>query len=382
MDRRKTEIHQHQKSIDQLEASIQNQTSELGQKILARKKCELPELQELYNQGQQIGKEISKIQSKQKKIQQDQRSLQEIEEELKALTEEERIYLSNRRELVASIASNTYRVYSSGGLEDHEFENLFRRIDQLAREIEEKERQVQEIESQRQDKNILKKFTGTAKIGVLRKQILRQEKRQQEEFPIIGEKLLAGEMLNEIPDEQVQSLTTSLKQQEDSQSERDERRQELNTRRDSLEEELQSMIADSDPEKELRNLEQSLEQQQEKLSHLSLELGKAYLLQPGLEESVPEETKQVLDRIGELQAEKETHEKAVNNLQSQLEIEELQGEMKKKEEQIARLEKRIAEDKDYASQLKDELGSDNMRLQDLRRIVNEGDEQAPSEKDQ
>jgi predicted RNase H-like nuclease (RuvC/YqgF family) len=77
----------------------------------------------------------------------------------------------------------------------------------------------------------------------------------------------------------------------------------------------------------------------------------------------------VLNRIRELEQQKQQHQDKVNTLQSEVEIEELQDDMKKKEEHIARLEKKISEEKQEVEQIRDDLSADNNRIKELRRMV-------------
>lgn len=369
MDKRKSEIQEHQQEIDELDLSIERQNGELGQRILSRKNCEIEALQELYSSGKELEKNIAESEKQRDAILRNLDRQREIEDELSEIEKEDKMYQASWQDLVGSLGAHAYRVYRSGTLDKGEFRSIFSGIDEIVADIQEKEQQVQDLEEKLAAKNFFQKVPITAKISVLRNSISRLEKKRDSELPVIGEALLESEKIENVPDEQARSVTSNLKQQEEGRQERIERIEELTKDREKLNDELAGMTGDSNADKRLKQLDEEIAEYRDQLFEHTKNIGKAYLLQPSSEKEVPKETAEILQRIEELQERKRNHERRVQNLQSQLEIEELQEGMKKKEEQIARLEKRIGEEKDMVQEIKDELHADNNRVQDLRKIV-------------
>ena len=105
-------------------------------------------------------------------------------------------------------------------------------------------------------------------------------------------------------------------------------------------------------------------------------LGDVYVNRPELHDDGVQEIKVILDRIADLENQKQKHQDQIHVLQALIEKEELEEQIKKKEESISRLEKRVQEQKNEIKSLKSEISSDKNRLADLSKIVSQsGDEE-------
>ncbi len=369
MDKRKSDIHEHQSAIDELEVSIENQTAELGRLILQSDECETEGIKEPFSVGKEVQAEIAAKESRREEIRSALERLRQLEEQLQELDEEDKTFEKSRAELVGSLGAHGYRVYRTGSLEDEKFDGVFEEINEIDSQLSEKERMVQGLSVAQDEKNLFQKLPGTAKIAMLKSNIVRLEKRRDTALAKAGEQLLETGKVEDIPDEQVRSVTSNIKQQEDRCEERSQQREALIQEKEQLSQNLESQTETSSAEKALRQLESEISHQQERLYEQQLQIGKAFLLQPSLDKSGGEEQKSVLTRIQDLEAQKQQHQDKVNKLQAELEIEDLQDSMKKKEEQISRLEKKMSEEKQEVDQIRDELSADNNRIKELRRMV-------------
>ncbi|MFW6361020.1 MAG: hypothetical protein ACOC2R_04635 [Spirochaetota bacterium] len=379
MDKRKSDIHEHQSAIDELEVSIERQTAELGRLILQNDKCETEGIKEPFLVGKEIQAEIAAKESRREDIRSALERMRQLEEQLRELEEEDKTFEKSRGELIGLLGAHGYRVYRTGSLEAEKFNKIFEEINELDAQLSEKERAVQSLSVAQDEKNIFKKLPGTAKIAMLKSGIVRLEKKRDAALARAGEQLLETAAVEEIPDEQVRSVTSNIKQQEDRREERIQQREALSQEKERLNQRIESQSAAASPEKALKQLESEISRQQERLYQQHQQIGKAFLLQPSLENGGDDDQQAVLNRIQELESQKQQHQDKVNKLQSELEIEELQDAMKKKEEQISRLEKKISEEKQEVEQIRDELSADNNRITELRRMV-QSDESGQAEK--
>ena len=369
MDKRKSDIHDHQNAIDELEVSIENQTAELGRLILQSDECETEGIKEPFSVGKEVQAEIAAKESRREEIRSALERMRQLDEQLQELDEEDKTFDKSRADLVGSLGAHSYRVYRTGSLEEGKFDSIFEEINEVDSQLSEKERMVQGLSVAQDEKNLFQKLPGTAKIAMLKSSVVRLEKKRDTALAKAGEQLLESGKVEDIPDEQVRSVTSNIKQQEDRHEERAQQREALTQEKEQLSQKLESQSEASSPEKALRQLESEISRQQERLYEQQLQIGKAFLLQPSLDKSGEEEQKSVLTRIQDLEAQKQQHQDKVNKLQSELEIEDLQDAMKKKEEHISRLEKKISEEKQEVEQIRDELSADNNRIKELRRMV-------------
>ena len=380
MDKRKSEIHEHQSAIDELEVSIGHQTVELGRLILQVDECKIEGIKEPFSVGKEILAEMQAKESRREDIRSALERMRQLDEQLQELDEEDKTFDKSRNELVGSLGAHGYRVYRTGSLEGEKFDKIFTEINELDAQLSEKERAVQGLSVAQNEKNLLQKLPGTAKITMLKSSIVRLEKKRDAALARVGERLLETGAVEDIPDEQVRSVTSNIKQQEERRVERGQQREALSQEKEQLHQRIESHSAAASPEKALKQLEHEISQQQDRLYEQHLQIGKAFLLQPALEEGVEGEPHAVLNRIQELESQKQQHQDKVNQLQSELEIEDLQDAMKKKEEHISRLEKKISEEKQEVEQIRDELSADNNRIKELRRMVQTPESGEPDKK--
>lgn len=369
MDKRKSDIHEHQSAIDELEVTIEHQTAELGRLILQSDSCETEEIREPFSVGKQIQTEIAEKESRREEIRNVLERTRQLEEQLHELDEEDKTFEKSRAELVGSLGAHGYRVYRTGSLEDEKFDKVFEEINAIDAQLSEKERLVQGLSVAQDEKNLFQKLPGTAKIAVLKSTLVRLEKKRDTALARAGEQLIETGKVEDIPDEQLRSVTSNIKQQEDRREERVQQREDLTREKEQQHQKLESLAETASPEKALKQLENEISRQQERLYEQQLQVGKAFLLQPSLKMGGGNERQAVLTRIQDLELQKQQYQNKVNRLQAELEIEELQDAMKRKEDHIARLEKKIAEEKQEVEQIRDDLSADTNRIKELRRMV-------------
>jgi uncharacterized phage infection (PIP) family protein YhgE len=369
MDRRKSSIHEHQDAVDALDLSKERLTGELGTLLAARKNWKIEELTELYKASKEIEKEVEKLEEKRAAISGSLEKQRVLKKQIEELEDQEKQFKVKRRELVETLGAHAYRVFQAGILEKEKFDGIFSKIDKIDEEMRKAENELQDLEVARQTQNVLKKVSGGTRIALRKAGIGRLEKKRDGELPKIGEALAGSDIAEDIPDEQVQSVINALKHLEEEHSEGLERKESLGDELLRLGELLEEMTEGRPAEKELKRLETETADKRQALGLKNRELGKAYLLQPSLEDKVSEEVETVLHRIAELEEEKKLHQDQINMLQALLEIDELQEGVKKKEEQIARLEKRIAEDRALVEKTRDELAADHERIRELRNVT-------------
>ncbi len=377
MDKRKSEIHEHQNAIDELDLSIERQTAELGRLILQNDECEIEGIKEPFAVGKEVQAEITAKENRREEIRSSLERIRQLDEQLQELEEEDKTFDKSRSELVASLGVHAYRVYRTGSLSGESFDDIFKEINEIDTQLSQKEREVQGLTVAQDNKNIFKKIPGGAKITLLKSGIVRLEKKREAVLARVGERLLESGKVEEIPDEQVRSVTSNIKQQEDRREERIEQRESLNKEKEELNQKLEAQAGSSSPDKALKQLENEIQQQQDRLYEQHMQIGRAYLLQPSLESPKDEEQQMVLKRVHELEQQKQQHQDKVNRLQSELEIDDLQDAMKKKEDQIAKLENKISEEKQEVEQLRDELSADNNRITELRKMVEQKKQSTP-----
>lgn len=373
MGKRKTTLHEHQSAVDELEFSIDRQIEELGRLLLEKKLANIDELKDTYAKGQASREEMGGFEKQREEMQRALEKRRVLNEEIEALESEEKLSRASYRKLIGSLGSQAYRVYRSGTADKHDFETVFTEIDRIEAEIMAKKRELEETGERREKENILKKISLGTKSALLKAAIGRLEKQREESFPSIGEKLLQSDLVEKLPDEQAQSLTSSLKHLEEQSRERRQKKEKLENEAARLDTKIEKECGGISPEKKIKELDQRILEQQEKVFQQSRELGRSFLLQPSLDLKLPREVQDVLRRIDELKEQKQTHEERVHTLQAELEIEELQDEIRKKEEQVSRLEKRIEEERKQIGELSDELGRDNNRIGELRKIIKSKD---------
>jgi len=369
MDKRKTEIHEHQSAIDELDVTIERQTADLGRLILQNDESPQEALKEPFGVGKEIQSEIAGKENRREDIRSALERLRQLDEQLEELDEEDKTFGKSRSEMVTSLGAHAYRVYRTGSLKNENFDEIFEEINRIDAQLSEKERGVQSLSLAQDEKNVFQKLPIGAKITLLKSGIVRLEKKRDTALTKVGERLLETEKVEEIPDEQVRSATSNIKQQEERREERRRQKEALAQEKEELNQKIEAQSSSASPEKALKQLDNEIKQQQERLYTQQQEVGKVYLLQSSSEVSDDAEQQMVLNRIRELEQQKQQHQDKVNILQSELEIEELQDDMKKKEESIARLEKKISEEKQEVEQIRDDLSADNNRIKELRRMV-------------
>ncbi|MFO7729648.1 MAG: hypothetical protein R6V86_02680 [Spirochaetia bacterium] len=375
MDKRKSEIHEHQSAIDELDVTIERQTAELGRLILQNEECPQEALSETFGVGKEIQSEIASKENRREDIRSALERLRQLDEQLNELDEEDKTFERSRSEMVTSLGAHAYRVYRTGSLKKEDFDEIFEEINRIDTQLSDKERTVQSLSIAQDEKNVFQKLPGGAKITFLKSGIVRLEKKRDAALTSVGERLLETEKVEEIPDEQVRSVTSNIKQQEERREERRRQKEALAHEKEELNEKVEAQSSSTSPEKALRQLDNEIKLLQERLYTQQLQVGKVSLLQssPGnpadFEDSEDTEQQMVLNRIHELEQQKQQHQDKVNTLQSELEIEELQNDMKKKEEHIAQLEKKIFEEKQEVEQIRDDLSADSNRIKELRRMV-------------
>jgi len=378
MDKRKSEIHEHQSAIDELDVTIERQTAELGRLILQNDECPQEALKESFGVGKEIQSEIAAKEIRREDIRSALERLRQLDEQREELDEEDKTFEKSRSEMVTTLGAHAYRVYRTGSLKNEEFDKVFEEITELDTQLSEKEREVQNLSIAQGEKNLFQKLPGGARISLLKSGIVRLEKKRDAALTRVGERLLETEKIEEIPDEQVRSATSNIKQQEERREERGSQREALTQEKEELNQKIEAQSSSASPEKALKQLDNEIKQQQERLYTQQLQIGKVYLLQFSSEDPEDKEQQMVLKRIGELEQQKQQHQDKVNTLQSELEIEELQDDMKKKEEHIARLEKKISEEKQEVEQIRDDLSADNNRVKELRRMVQSKEDSTPA----
>lgn len=378
MDKRKSEIHEHQSAIDELDVTIERQTAELGRLILQNDECPQEFLKEPFGVGKEIQSEIAAKENRREDIRSALERLRQLDEQLEELDEEDKSFEKSRSEMVASLGAHAFRVYRTGSLKNEGFDEIFDEINSIDSQLSERERTVQSLSLAQDEKNVFQKLPGGAKITLLKSGIVRLEKKRDTALSNVGERLLETEKVEEIPDEQVRSATSNIKQQEERREERRRQKEALAQEKEELNQKIEAQSSSSSPEKALKQLDNEIKQQQERLYTQQLQVGKVYLLQSASDDSQDAEQQMVLNRIHELEQQKQQHQDKVNTLQSELEIEELQDDMKKKEEHISRLEKKISEEKQEVEQIRDDLSADNNRIKELRRMVQSEDNSSPS----
>jgi len=374
MDKRKNLIQEHQTAVDQLDLSRDRQIEELGRLLSSRKKWNIDELSETYNKVKSLEEEVSNLEKNQESIRENLQKQRELKEQVKEIEEQEKSYGSRRKELIGSIGVHAYRVHRSGNLEGEEFGTIFSSLDKIAEEIRTKENRIKDIEEELKKKNLVQKVSGNTRITLQKASITRLEKKRENELPNLGRELIDTGKVEDIPDEQVRSVTSALKQLETEQEEQHARKEGLQNELQKLLDALHQLTGGDSTEKVLKRIEAELVDQRERLRQQQLLFGKAYLLQPAAESEIPGETQTVLHRIEELDQQKSLHEDRIHNLQSLIEIDDLQEEVKKKEDQIARLEKRMAEDREKVEKTRDELIVDRDRIQELRKVTVEAED--------
>jgi len=374
MSKKKTAIHEHQSTVDELDFTIERQIEELGRLLLDKKLAAIDQLRDPYEKGLSMKTEMDKLEKQREQIRRDVEKQQALKEQIGELESEDKLYIEGRRKLIGSLGAHAYRVYRSGVLDKEEFEDIFSDIDRIEADMILKRRDIEEHNARQTNKNILQKIPAGAKTALLKAGIGRLEKQRDDCLPAIGQKLLESDKVEQVPDEQVQSVTSNLKQQEEKSNERNKKKEKLQSDFIKLQQEVEKLCESVPPEKKMKELDDRISVQQEKLFQQSRELGQAFLLQPSLELKLPKEAQDVLKRIDELKEQKQSHENRVHTLQAELEIEELEENVRKKEEQVSRLEKRIREEKAQIEAVREELSRDNGRIQELRKIAKTGTE--------
>src|SRR6056297_1892928 len=369
MDKRKTEIHEHQSAIDELDVTIERQTADLGRLILQNDESPQEALKEPFGVGKEIQSEIAGKENRREDIRSALERLRQLDEQLEELDEEDKTFGKSRSEMVTSLGAHAYRVYRTGSLKNENFDEIFEEINRIDAQLSEKERGVQSLSLAQDEKNVFQKLPIGAKITLLKSGIVRLEKKRDAAPTKVGERLLETEKVEEIPDEQVRSATSNIKQQEERREERRRQKEALAQEKEELNQKIEAQSSSASPEKALKQLDNEIKQQQERLYTQQLQVGKVYLLQSPTEVSEDKEQQMVLNRIHELEQQKQQYQDKVNTLQSELGIEDLQDDMKKKEEHISRLEKKISEEKQEVEQIRDDLAADNNRIKELRRMV-------------
>ncbi|MGC9313531.1 MAG: hypothetical protein ACP5IA_12655 [Sediminispirochaetaceae bacterium] len=370
MSKKKTTIHEHQSAVDELDFAIEHQIEELGRLLLEKKLADIDQLRDPYEKGMSMKTEMESMEKQREHIRRDVEKQQALKEQIGELESEDKLYMEGRRKLIGSLGAHAYRVYRSGVLDKEAFEDIFSEIDRIEADIILKRRDIEEHNARQTNKNILQKIPAGAKTAVLKAGIGRLEKQRDDYLPVIGRKLLESDKVEHIPDEQVQSVTSNLKQQEEKSNERNNKKEKLQSEFIKLQQEVEKLCESVSPDRKVKELDDRISEQQDKFFQQSRELGQAYLLQPSLELKLPKELQDVLKRIDELKEQKQAHEDSVHTLQAELEIEELEENIRKKEEQVSRLEKRIREEKAQIEALREDLSRDNGRIQELRKIVN------------
>src|SRR6056297_643236 len=296
MDKRKSEIHEHQSAIDELDLSIERQTAELGRLLLQDDQCEIEGVKEPFTVGKEIQAEIAAKENRREEIRSALERNRQLEEQLQELEEEDKTFDKSRSELVVSLGGHAYRVYRTGSLKSDGFDGIFQEINEIDSELSEKEREVQSLSLAQDSKNLFKKLPGGARITLLKSRIVRLEKKRDSALERVGERLLETGAVEEIPDEQVRSVTSNIKQQEDRREERVQQREALAQEKEQLNQRIESQTDAASPEKALKQLESEISRQQERLYEQHQQIGKAFLLQPSLEKGGDENQQAVLNR--------------------------------------------------------------------------------------
>jgi chromosome segregation ATPase len=369
MGKKKTAIHEHQRAIDELDFSIERQTEELGRLLLEKKLANIDEVKDSYSRGTEIQKKIGELEKQKNNIRRDEEKQSALREQMDGIDSEEKLYRDGHQKLLASLGSHAHRVYRSGALEEEDFTKVFSEIDRIEAEIIAKRRLIQDHTEQKVEKNLFRRLPYGARIALLKTTIGRMDKQRAEKFPLIGRKLLDENLVEKIPDEQVQGITANLKQQEEQSGERTQQKEKMQSEYESIRQNIEKLCGQSAPDKKVKELDEEIADQQKKLFQQSREIGQAFLLQPSLEKNLPKVALAAIERIDGLKAQKQDHENQVHVLQAEMEIDDLQENVRKKEAYIAKLEQRINEEKQQIVSMRDDLIQDNNRVQELRKIV-------------
>jgi len=369
MAKKKTAIHEHQSTVDEIDFSIERHVEELGAVLLDKGLADIDELKDSYERSLQIHESIKGLEKQREKIRTSLDRQSALKEQAAQIEGQDKLYQDNFRKLIGTLGAHTYRVYRSGILDQDDFSGIFSEINKIEGEIKEKKEKIKDLSGSQEGKKLFQRFPAGTRITMVRASIRRLEKKLEGAFPKLGEELLEKNLSDKIPDEQVQSVMANLKQQEEGSAERGKELEKLQSAREREEQKLTNLCDEISPEKKIKALDDEISGKQEKLFQQNRELGQAFLLQPSLDVEVPKEVSTIIQRIEELREQKQNHESRIQVLQSELEIDDLQDDVRKKEEQISRLEKKINESKQEIETLREDLIRGTGRIQELRKIV-------------
>ncbi len=375
MSTRKTQIREHQEAVDELGLSIDRQKGELGRVLLDRELIDRSSIEEPYQKAEESKKGLKKLEEERNSLKEALDGKIDTNDRIKELEEEEEEYEKSKSDLLAEIGRKGWELFENGSLEDAEYRPFLSELIDQAREIDDLDRRVRDLEAEREQSSFIKKVSITARITLSKNQAGRLENTMENLYSTAGEALVSSGKVEAIADEEMQRYTSRLKDLEDQSTEREQEVEKLRDQLKDYEGRIEKLSQESSPERSLRSLESQLASlQEEHFSNLQ-RLGEVYLNRPELHDRSIAELAQILDRLEDLDAQKQKHQDQIHVLQALNEKEELEAQIQKKEESISKLEKRVQEQKAEIKSLKGEISSDKNRLADLSKIVSSEEEQ-------
>jgi chromosome segregation ATPase len=379
MSTRKTQIREHQEAVDELGLSVERQKGELGRVLLENETIDKSQIQEPYQDAEETRKKLRELEQDRNRLKEALDGKIDTSDRIKELEEEEKEYQRTRGELLVEIGRKGWDLFENESLAEEEYRPYFSELIEQAREVEERERRVRDLEAEREKSSFIRKISITAKITLARNQIGRIEGAMEQKFSTAGEALVDSGKVGEIPDEEMQRYTSRLKDIEEKSEEREREVEKLQQDLGDFEAEIEKIAGEMSAEKKLKSLESELSSWQETHFLRLQKLGDVYLHRPELHDGGVHEIKVILDRIQDLESQKQKHQDQIHVLQALIEKDDLEEQIKRKEESISKLEKRVQEQKNEIKSLKGEISSDKNRLADLNQIVSQsGAEQESS----
>ncbi len=382
MSTRKNQIREHQEAVDELGLSIERQKGELGRVLLDKESIDKSQIQEPYQDAEETKKRLTEYEQDRNKLKEALDGKIDTSDRIKELEEENKEYQHARNELLFEIGRKGWDLFENESLAEEEYRPYFTELIEQAREIEERERRIRDLEAEREKSSFIRKISISAKITLAKNQMSRLEGAKEQKFFTAGEALVDSGKVGEIPDEEMQRYTSRLKDIEEKEQEREREVEKLRRDLSDFETEIEKIAGESSAEKKLKSLESELSSLQETHFLRLQKLGDVYLNRSELHDRSVQEIKVILDRIADLENQKQKHQDQIHVLQALIEKEELEEQIKKKEETISKLEKRVQEQKNEIKSLKSEISSDKNRLSDLSKIVSDSDAEASPQSDE
>lgn len=369
MDARKAQIREHQEAVDELDLSIERQKGELGRVLLEKEKAPAAELEKAAGEAGKTKSGLASLEAQRKSLKAALDGKIAAVDRIEALKGAREDYKRSRESLLLEIGRKGWNLFDQGSLDEKDFRPYFTEVIERAREIEERERKIRDFDAEKERAGLMKRFSVSAKITLIRTQIRRLQGAMDELFVTAGEALLSSGKTEAIPDEEMKRSISRLKDMEEREEEREAELKKLEGELSGFDEKIEENCEGTAPERRMKSLDEELSSLQERHYEKLRLLGEEYFSLPEKPEKEDKEIKLILERISDLETQKGKHQEEIHVLQAKLEKDELEGQIKKKEDSISKLEQRVKEEKKEIKTLKEGIAYDKNRLSDLDAII-------------